>query len=702
MPYLVLHNSQHPTPLGSWKSIVALLLFLLVGCSRVEAPLPPEGEPVTRARVTVEGTGLFVVEPKALARLGWSTEEQLTLLLNGEALPYQSHQGALYFYIPEGTPSRYSKTHNLWLVAGETPQPVKVPVSAGSEGASAEPLDTVIVEQRLSGQEQYSPKYVGDPWFWRTLAGPATDEHELETPGRQAGTVTITVRAGGVTNTEHRMAVLVEGEQVGSFHWFGDERHEETLSLDAPAADALALSFVVPESTEGADISMLDEVVLHYPSTTSGVEGPFVGTLPQAGTIQFERIGEDAIAWQIEPVVVPLTGTSNGDRITLAPPPNQRFVVTRRTLAQSASVERANEVALPTEGADYLAIVAPPLVEAVEPLLAFHRDAGLSTMRLTPQQVYDAYSHGMVDPMAFHALLSDAQERWETKPRFVLLVGDSTYDPQGYQSEPPAAYLPSPFVETVYGGETVSDNHIADLDDDGYPDVALGRLPARTPEQLGAYIEKRLAYSNDPTEGAWRQRVLLAADGQEALFKSHSEQLRDKVPQGIEALTVYPEAQSDALAEMLPFLNEGSLVVNYVGHGSVQQWGKDQLLTTQNASELTNGSRLPIYINMTCLAGLFSHPKQESLAESLLWSTEGGAVAAVAPTSLTLPTNQTALNEALLQQLLSAERPTIGEALDEAKRAVSLNTPNDHDIVATFNLLGDPALRPAPPPNSEG
>ncbi len=237
---------------------------------------------------------------------------------------------------------------------------------------------------------------------------------------------------------------------------------------------------------------------------------------------------------------------------------------------------------------------------------------------------------------------------------------------------------------------------IADLDEDGYPDVALGRLPAQTVEQLNTYIEKRIAYSMQPPAGDWQQRILLAADGQEELFKTHSERLREGIPAGIETLAVYPMAESDATTEMLPALNEGSLVVNYVGHGSVQQWGKDRLLTAQGASELTNAGRLPIFINMTCLAGLFSHPTQESLGESLLWAAGGGAVATVAPTSLTLPTNQSRLNEALIQELFAAERPYLGEALDRAKRTVPLSTPNDHDIVATFNLLGDPALQPLP------
>jgi hypothetical protein len=189
---------------------------------------------------------------------------------------------------------------------------------------------------------------------------------------------------------------------------------------------------------------------------------------------------------------------------------------------------------------------------------------------------------------------------------------------------------------------------------------------------------------------------VLTADGREPLFQQNSENLRSVLPPEVEALTVYPDIEGDAMAEIVPALNEGGLVVNYVGHGSVQQWGRDQLLTVDAAGELNNGDKLPIFINMTCLTGLFSHPSQESLSETLLWAPGGGAVASVSPSSLTLPSNQTQFNQTLMAELLSPERPTIGEALMTAKESVTLGTKNDHDIVATFNLLGDPALRPAP------
>lgn len=667
--------------------LLTTLLLLLAACSREEGPLPPQGEPAALARVTVTGTGLFKVEPRTLSTLGWTVESPLTLTLNEEPLPYQTHEGALYFYLPDSTPARYSNQHALWLRHGSAPAAPALP-------DDATPLETLVAEQRLTGSEQYSAHYVGDPWFWRTLVAPTTEPHEIATPRRPAGSVTVLVRVGGVTQVAHQLIVRLNGEEAGKLEWQGVTRHEQSFTVELPAGEAIAVELEVPESTgAGVDMSMIDDIIVQHPAPPRATEGQFRGHAEQAGAVTVEGLGADAIAWQVEPEVLPLTIREG--QIFL--PAENAVVLSERRLAQPATAERVTQTTIETEGAEYVAIVAPELADAVEPLLAFHREAGLSVISLAPQQLYDAYTAGAVDPLAFRALLADAAEQWGTKPRFVLLVGDSTYDPGGNQNELPPSYLPSPFVQTVFGGETVSDNVIADVDEDGYPDIALGRLPARTPEQLQAIVTKILGYSQQPPEGAWRDRILFTADGREALFKETSERLRGALPEGVESRTFYPEeAAADPMAEIVPALSEGSYIVNYIGHGSVQQWGRDKLLTVEAVSDLSNQGRLPIFINMTCLTGLFSHPSQESLAETLLWAPNGGAIAALAPSSLTLPTTQSALNQALLAELFQAERPTLGEAVMRAKQAVPLTNSNEHDIVATFNLLGDPALQAVP------
>ena len=108
---------------------------------------------------------------------------------------------------------------------------------------------------------------------------------------------------------------------------------------------------------------------------------------------------------------------------------------------------------------------------------------------------------------------------------------------------------------------------------------------------------------------------------------------------------------------------------------------------------LDNGDRLPIVVTMTCLTGLFTHPEVNSLAEALLWQPQGGAVAVLAPTSLTLASDQSQLRSALAEALVDRRHGTLGSAVLAAWQAVPLDSPGTRDVVATFLLFGDPALR---------
>ena len=111
-----------------------------------------------------------------------------------------------------------------------------------------------------------------------------------------------------------------------------------------------------------------------------------------------------------------------------------------------------------------------------------------------------------------------------------------------------------------------------------------------------------------------------------------------------------------------------------------------------DADTLSNGTQLPIFTTFTCLNGYFNHPSEDALAETLLWADNGGIVAAVAPSGRSLTSQQTPLANSFYEKLLSGEAETLGEALQMAKQ-LSANQEYLAEVIHTFNLLGDPALR---------
>jgi len=119
------------------------------------------------------------------------------------------------------------------------------------------------------------------------------------------------------------------------------------------------------------------------------------------------------------------------------------------------------------------------------------------------------------------------------------------------------------------------------------------------------------------------------------------------------------------------------------GHASVNLWS-GSLLTNEDAGNLTNAERLPVFVMMTCLNGYFHDPSLDSPAESLLKAENGGAVAVWTSTGMTMPVEQSVLNKQLYQLLFtSGNAMTLGEATARAKAAVT-----DGDITPDLGLAG--------------
>ncbi len=137
--------------------------------------------------------------------------------------------------------------------------------------------------------------------------------------------------------------------------------------------------------------------------------------------------------------------------------------------------------------------------------------------------------------------------------------------------------------------------------------------------------------------------------------------------------------------------NEGKLLVQFTGHASWQQWATERFFHLDDLSALHNGRRLPVVVEMTCFTGAFQRP-EPTLDESLVMLSGGGAVATWGSTGLGMSTGHTHLSEGFFRTTLVEKVDTVGEAALAGKLNLVANGQN-LDLVDTFTLLGDPALR---------
>ncbi len=316
---------------------------------------------------------------------------------------------------------------------------------------------------------------------------------------------------------------------------------------------------------------------------------------------------------------------------------------------------------------------------------------GYSVALIDVEDLYDEFSLGQKSPYAIKDFLAGASSNWRKKPSFLILVGDASFDPRNLLGLGDFDYMPTKFIDTQVL-ETASDDWFADFNDDGIPEMAVGRISVRTPAEAAAQVAKIIAYkqaASAGSSGAWADKVVLVADRNDGFdFEAASNLLSDQVPNGLSVSKIYRGQMSDTSArnQILQTLNAGALVVNYLGHGSVELW-RGNVLTSEDPAGLTNGAKLPLLISMDCLNGYFSDIYTESLAEALMKAPNGGAVGVWTASGLTDPLVQVVMNREFAVQLLQYSQ-TVGEAVIKAKAAA-----NDPDVRKTWIFFGDPTIR---------
>jgi len=337
-----------------------------------------------------------------------------------------------------------------------------------------------------------------------------------------------------------------------------------------------------------------------------------------------------------------------------------------------------------TNGGADLIIIHHGMSAAVAPLIAARQRQGLSVDVVDVEDIFDEFSFGEKSPQAIKAFLVFAETTWKKKPQYLLIVGDASYDPKNYLGFGDIDLVPTRLIDTNYM-EAASDDWFADFDNDGVPELAVGRLPAKTEQDAAAMISRLVAYEDSSPAN---EAVLVADLNDGFNFEDANVSLKRLLPANIKAVEIKRgELGESARPELIAAINRGQCIVNYTGHGSVDQW-HGSLLTNGDASTLTNQEHLSLFVMMTCLNGYFADPAIDSLAEALMKAPRGGAIAAWASSAMTLPNAQTVVNQELFRQLFNNRLIRIGMAVRAAKRSIT-----DHEVRQTWILLGDPTMR---------
>jgi uncharacterized repeat protein (TIGR01451 family) len=551
-----------------------------------------------------------------------------------------------------------------------------------------------------------------DPWFDQRLlaiSGPveATFDFDLEDWAAGNRPVTLEVSLWGVTDfpaaPDHHVVLEVNGVPIAEDLF--DGLRERRISAELP--DGLlqpqgnTLRVLLPHDTGVKyDLVHYDHYTITYPRRfrardgrlrfTARAPGFRVEALPSADVVVYRVTGDSAqkvIPVRITGVPGAYVATFPGSRTEAT-----YHVSTVESLGKPRLEERQPGTNLLRGTPDLLILSHQDFLPGLQRFARARRSQGWRVKLVDVEAVYDHFGDGIFGPQAIHAYLRRAHPRMGFG--YLLLVGGDTYDYHDYLELGSISFVPTPYTQTdSIVRFTPADALYSDLDADGSPDLAIGRWPVRTVDELQAVIDKTLEYDSLPYSGT----AVLAADKRDLAsnysFRAASEELATLLGADWQVERAYMDELGLAGAKdlLLEQISNGVSLTSYFGHSGLTVWSFDRLFSATDANALDNAGRPTLVTQWGCWNTYHVSPHYDTLGHRLLLGPDRGAAAVFGATTLTEASSDLELARRLFAQLAEPGR-TLGEALLEAKRQLATEEPDRLDVLLGSSLLGDPTL----------
>ena len=645
----------------------------------------------------------------------------LSLTHGGQGVAYlPAKDGSGLFFYGQGIESIYTKKNVYWLAQGKG-LPMKFingdgPKNPGT-GDETFPHIVHIEENRVA-----APSLFADPeadiWFWDFIFGGApkmdTKTFTLRAKGVAGtnSTATLTVYLQGASisgaDLDHHVVVSLNDNVIGEGRWKGINSHTLTLpfsqNLLQEGDNTIKVQGMLDDGVTFS-LFLIDSFDLDYDRLYETENNALLcmGNGHPVVSIK-EFTNQDIFVFDMtDPakpkhvLAVTIDGTAGNYRVSFVPtsPETLYLAVSSGTALSAADLSADTPSKLSNKGnrADYIVLTASELKDAAQSLATYRKGQGLETMVVTLEDVMDEFNDGILDPKAIKSFLSYAYTHWKKAPKYVVLAGKGTYDYKDNLGQ--GGNLVPPMMRSTPFGLFASDSYFADVNGDSVPEMAIGRLPAVTVDELETLIHKIIAYESAGT-GLWEKNVLMVADNPDdgGDFSADSDSLVPFLPSGYSVEKIYwPLAE--AQDKLLDAINTGVLFMNYIGHSATDGLAHDLLVCNSDAcnlDSLTNGERLPVVTAMTCFVNNFADPFNDVLGEMLVMKSSGGAIAVWGPTGLSLNSEAVALDKKLFQAVFGAGKKVLGDAVLKALGEFKQGGGQTF-ILDIYNIVGDPALR---------
>lgn len=370
-------------------------------------------------------------------------------------------------------------------------------------------------------------------------------------------------------------------------------------------------------------------------------------------------------------------------------------------------------------GAKFIIITTNAFDQAANRLKVYRETQSkikISTIVINISDIYNEFSDGMIDVTAIRDFIKYAYDNWQIKPEYVLFLGKGTYDYKNvekfnnnfippYESQESLAEIQSYCTDDYYVKVSGNDNFV---------DLASGRITVENLQEANDAVDKIIQYETGSENGTWRNLVTLVADDGYTGLDHHyegpehtapSEYLANNIiPGSFDLKKIYMAAYPAVVTgtgytmptvnkAIIDAINEGTLILNYVGHGSPSQWAQEDVFDVTNSFSQLHNNKFFFLTAATCDFGYYDKPDLTSAAEALLFMKNSGCIGSFTASRLVYSSLNHSLMYQFFNDMLNAKKDSlnlsipVGKAIFNTKQI--FNGVNDQK----YHIIGDPTLR---------
>ncbi len=629
---------------------------------------------------------------------------------------------------PEFFRNPYTDTSVYFLgLGGEAGR--RITVLKGSGGGPATPFRTYRHEV-----DKKNPGKKGRVWVGEEFVRLSTDPERFFPFEVEIND--LDTRAGGAL---FRSGIAVDEFSDSVYVWVGTNGYSCDSALIMPANYAVLecdpvmingrneITFSLRVLASG-QTAYLDYFEIIYPSTGNyGNDGIFLVKAGGDYTLRLKG-GRPVFVWEVSdhysPRIVESHSYSSGNLTVKAKVEGGSWgrIYVSNFARRPISLEIYQPKGLRSLDAEYVAIGRRKFKDAFSEFLNYRRDhlpvfngerwyfVSGTVLWVDLEDVFDEFGLGNPDPVAIRNFLYNMNYRTGgLRPVYVVLVGDGTYDYRGITS----LYFPDAFppyypkslslsVNNDFMG--ASDDFYGDFDGDYYSNVAIGRIPVRTPEELRNYLQKVMDYESLKNDGVWRFRVLLVADdayGTSYCEYIHTYQVLYDIKPSIPSwmfvkpflMEKYPFrglSKPEATEDLFRAFSEGYLMISFFIHGNPIQMAHEKLLSVYDINRMDTRGQEAFITVLSCKVGAFDRLEPARVLGEEMMLERNRGIAVLSATALSYASLNASYAQKIYRYVDSIGRAPIGFLALQGKN------------LRYYALLGEPATMLALPDSVGG